>query len=250
MRGGPPFRSDRPLAVDILDQVLARATADPGVRGVILSGSRARGTQTPHSDYDVTIVVAEQEQPWRHTTRTGTLDEVVCTVRALADTSDPWQRYAYRGAQVLLDRLDGGIADLVARQATLSAEEAVGHARTHLDNYVNQLYRCVKSRRDGFADAALLDERESVPWLLETVFALHGRIRPYNKYLRWELETFPLPEPWNTELRPDRVGTAALPLFPEVEALARHHGHGDVLDGWGSDIDLIRAFSAAAATAR
>jgi hypothetical protein len=197
--------------VDILDQVMARAAADLGVRGVILSGSRARGTQTVRSDYDVTIVVAEQAQPWRHDTRTDTLDEVICTVEALADTSVHWQRYAYRGAKVLLDRLNGGIAELVDRQATLSVEEATRRARTNLDAYINQLYRCVKSRRDGFADAALLDEMESVPWLLETVFALHGRLRPYNKYLRWELATFPLPGCWNTALLPDRCTALGSP---------------------------------------
>jgi hypothetical protein len=86
-------------------------------------------------------------------------------------------------------------------------------------------------------------ERESLPWLLETVFALHGRLRPYNKYLRWELESFPLPDPWTDALMPDQVGTASLRLFPAVETLARRRGHADVLDGWGSDIELIHAFA-------
>ncbi|MBB2948790.1 putative nucleotidyltransferase [Actinoplanes lutulentus] len=237
-------------AVDILDQVLARAGDDPGVRGVILTGSRARGTATTRSDYDVTIVVATQSQPWQHSTRTETLDEVVCTVDALADTSVHWRRYSYRGATVLLDRLDGGITHLVERQATLSAEEAAVHARATLDAYINQLYRCVKSRRDGATDAALLDEAESLPWLLETVFALHGRLRPYNKYLRWELENFPLPGHWTTALMPDRIRTASLRFFPEVEILARRNGHAEVFDGWGSDIELIRTFAEAAAADR
>src|SRR3954468_6129368 len=119
---------------------MARAAADLGVRGVILSGSRARGPQADLSDDGVTIVVAEQAQPWRHDTRTDTLDEVICTVEALADTSVHWQRYAYRGAKVLLGRLNGGIAELVDRQATLSVEEATRRARTSLDAYLNQLY--------------------------------------------------------------------------------------------------------------
>jgi predicted nucleotidyltransferase len=231
--------------VSVLDTILARASADPTVRGVILTGSHARGLATARSDYDVTTVVAEQAVPWRHDTRTAELDEVVCTVEALADTSVHWQRYAYRGAKVLLDRLDGGIAELVDRQATPTADEAVRFARTALDAYVNQLYRAVKSHRDGFTAAARLDEAESLPWLLETVFALFGRLRPYNKYLQWELENYPLPDSWTDALMPARVATASLRLFPAVEALARRHGHADVLDGWGSDIELIRAFAAA-----
>jgi len=229
--------------MDIVDLVLARADADPAVLGVILTGSRARGLATPRSDCDVTIVVAEQAVAWRHNTRTAELDEVVCTLQALADTSVHWQRYAYRGAKVLLDRLDGGIAELVERQATLSEDEAVRHARAMLDAYINQLYRAVKSHRDGSVHAAYLDEVESLPWLLETVFALHGRLRPYNKYLQWELDTFPLPDSWNTALAPARVAGRSLGLFPAVEALARRHGHSDVLDAWGGDIELIRSFA-------
>ncbi|MGI5175768.1 nucleotidyltransferase domain-containing protein [Dactylosporangium sp. CA-152071] len=229
--------------MDILEQVLARSTRDPAVRGVILMGSHARGLTTPRSDYDVTVAVADQAVAWRHSIRSAELDEVVCTVQALADTSVHWQRYAYRGAQVLLDRLDGGITELVHRQATPTEEEAVRLTRAALDAYTNQLYRAVKSHRDGFADAAHLDEIESVPWLLETVFALHGRLRPYNKYLHWELTNFPLPAFWNTALAPGRVATHALGLFPAVDTLARQHGHGDVLDAWGSDIELIRTFA-------
>ncbi|MEU7874805.1 nucleotidyltransferase domain-containing protein [Dactylosporangium sp. NPDC049140] len=230
--------------MEILERVLARADIDPVVRGVILTGSRARGMATAWSDYDVVIVVAEQTVPWRHTMRTAELDEVVYTLEALADTSLHWQRYAFRGAQVLLDRLDGGIAQLVDRQANPSQEEAVQQARAALDGYINQLYRAVKSHRDGCVEAAYLDEAESVPWLLETVFALHGRLRPYNKYLQWELEHFPLPGDWNAALMPTRVFAQASGLFPAVEALARHHGHADVLDAWGSDIELIRTFAA------
>jgi predicted nucleotidyltransferase len=232
--------------MDILEQVLTRASFEPAVCGVILTGSRARGVATPRSDYDVTIVVAEQAVAWRHRTRTAELDEVACTLEALADTSTHWQRYAYRGAKVLLDRLGGRIAELVDRQATLSKEETFRHARTALDAYTNQLYRAVKSHRDGAAEAAYLDEIESVPWLLETVFTLHGRLRPYNKYLQWELDNFPLSAYWNTALMPARVVARSVALFPAVEALARGHGHADVLDAWGSDIELIRAFAEAA----
>ena len=236
-------REGRQPGMTILDQVLARAQSDPLVRGVILTGSYARGVSTPQSDYDVTVVVAEQPTAWRHTTRSAELDEVTCTVEALADTSTQWQRYAYRGAKVLLDRLDGGIAELVERQATPTVEEAADWARSGLDAYTNQLYRVVKGRRDGHPEAAFLDEVESVPWLLQTVFTLHGRLRPYNKYLGWELDRFPLSDFWDQELKPEHVVHNSLALFPAVEAMARRRGHGDVLDDWGADIDLIRAFA-------
>jgi predicted nucleotidyltransferase len=225
----------------ILEHAMARAASDPNVVGVVLTGSHARNMATAHSDYDLVVVAIEQAVPWRHEVRSPELDKVVCTVEALADTSVQWQRYAFRGAQILLDRLDGRIADLVERQATPTRDEAIEWARSGLDAYINQLYRAVKSRRDGSPAAAHLDEVESVPWLLSTVFALHGRLRPYNKYLDWELETYPLSPFWTTELQSDRVLANSLRLFPAVANVASEQGHGDILDAWGTDIDLIRA---------
>ncbi|MET7420021.1 nucleotidyltransferase domain-containing protein [Dactylosporangium sp. NPDC005555] len=59
--------------MDILEQVLARSTRDPAVRGVILMGSHARGLATPRSDYDVTVAVADQAVAWRHSIRSAEL---------------------------------------------------------------------------------------------------------------------------------------------------------------------------------
>ncbi|MCO6716866.1 hypothetical protein KQH23_31045, partial [Streptomyces sp. CHB19.2] len=66
-----------------------------------------------------------------------------------------------------------------------------------LDAYANSLYRSVKNDRDGHALAARLDAADSVRFLLELLFALDRRPRPYNKYLAWELARFPLPG-WDT----------------------------------------------------
>ncbi|MBE1488328.1 nucleotidyltransferase domain-containing protein [Plantactinospora soyae] len=138
--------------MDILEQVMAQATADSEVRGVVLTGSRARGVATARSDFDLTIVVAEQTEPWKHTSRTGQLDTVVCTLEALADTSLRWQRYAYRGAKVLLDRLDGGIAELVDRQATPTREEAADHALASIRTaLIDRIRRHRLTRRDRAA---------------------------------------------------------------------------------------------------
>jgi hypothetical protein len=46
---------------------------------------------------------------------------------------------------------------------------------------------------------------ESVYWFLVTLFALHGRVRPYNKYLAWELDTYPLGDPWNARTLPQQL---------------------------------------------
>ncbi|MDP9367216.1 MAG: nucleotidyltransferase domain-containing protein [Chloroflexota bacterium] len=47
----------------VLQDVTARAQADPAVQGLILTGSHARGMATPHSDYDLVVVVAQRGGP-------------------------------------------------------------------------------------------------------------------------------------------------------------------------------------------
>ena len=77
-----------------------------------------------------------------------------------------------------------------------------------LDGYINFIYRALKSHRDGNRLERDLDAMESVPWMLETIFPLCGRVRPYNKYLAWELREHPLPvAEWSADI-----------LLPQIEA--------------------------------
>jgi predicted nucleotidyltransferase len=221
------------------DELLARAEADPSVAGVVLTGSRARDMATEHSDVDVLVIVSERGGRWSTTSRTPELDTIVMTLAELADVSDRWQRYAYRGAQVFLDRLDGRIADLVHGQARLTPTESDAWVREQLDGYINFIYRAAKNRREGRQDLARMEEIEAAPWFLWTLFALYGRVRPYNKYLRWELDTYPLPAPWTADYLITALTERPSMLFPDLEAVARAKGFGDVLDAW-DELDLVR----------
>ncbi|MEV5976920.1 hypothetical protein [Streptomyces sp. NPDC052114] len=235
---------------------VTRAEADPGVVGLVLSGSRAREDMaTEHSDHDMYVITADDAE----TTdlaglRSPELDAVVLPLsrfrtRGLPGDAYAWDRYAFVHCRVLLDRLDGGVAELVARKATLTPEEARRLAADSLDAYINSLYRSAKSHRDGRRRAAHLDAAESVPWFLTALFALHGRVRPYNKYLEWELARYPLGAPhWSLpRLLPvlDRIVAdgdlvAQRALFALVERAARGAGHGGTVDSWGEDLTLLR----------
>ncbi|MGH3008897.1 MAG: hypothetical protein ACRDLM_05750 [Gaiellaceae bacterium] len=114
-----------------------------------------------------------------------------------------------------------------------------GVVRDALDGYINQTYR---SLRYG----TRLDAVEAIPHALRTIFALGDRVRPYNKYLEWELRHHPL-EGWTADdLLPllDRVLTgepeAQHELFDQIEPLARREGLGDVVDGWEPDVAWLR----------
>lgn len=174
---------------------------------------------TENLDFDVYVVLREHNGRWS-TSRTPELDTIVMSVEDLADTSIRWQRYSYRGAQVLMDRLDGQIAELVRTQATLAPTELDNLVREQLDGYINFIYRAAKSRRDGRPELAKLDEIEAAPWFLWTLFALYGRIRPYNKFLRWELDNHPLPAPWTADYLANALTGQPSTLFPELELCA------------------------------
>ncbi|WP_435220339.1 hypothetical protein [Streptomyces sp. Tue6028] len=241
--------AQQPLTYDAL---VERATADSSVVGLVLKGSRAHdGMITRHSDHDLYVVVADDA-----TTdlarfaghRTAELDLVVVSLTEFRAAGMPgFERYALARARIVLDRLDGGIARILADKARLGADEAFQDARGRLDAYANSLYRSVKNHRDGQALAARLDAADSVRFLLELLFALDRRPRPYNKYLEWELARHPLPG-WDTDvlLRAlDRISATGdvseqRLLFAHVEATARKAGHGEVLDAWGEDLALMR----------
>jgi predicted nucleotidyltransferase len=228
-----------------LDDLIARAEKDPTVLGVVLSGSQARdGMATGDSDVDVYVIVPGYGGAWSATKRSPEIDEIPYSLAELEDRSDRWQRYSFRGAKVLLDRMDGGIAERVRAQAMLTPAEAEEFAREQLDGYINFVYRAAKNSRDGRPDLARLEEIEAAPWFLETLFALHGRVRPYNKYLRWELDTHPLPAPWTADFLISTLIERPSVLFTDLEPLARDRGLADVVDGW-DDLDLIRAYAAA-----
>ncbi|MFH9424234.1 hypothetical protein [Streptomyces sp. NPDC017529] len=228
------------------------AAADPSVVGLVLKGSRAHeGMTTKHSDHDLYVVLADDAATdlTRFTGhRTPELDLVVLSLDAFRAAGMPgFERYALARARIVLDRLDGAIAQILAAKARLDVDEAFREAGESLDAYANSLYRSVKNDRDGHTLAAQLDAADSIRFLLDLLFALDRRPRPYNKYLEWELARFPLPG-WDTATlldAADRItGTgdvsAQRRLFARVEAVVRQTGHGAVLDAWGEDLRLMR----------
>ena len=234
-----------------LRALLDRAATDDTVRGLVLSGSAARDLRTEWSDLDVYVVYAGPSD--HRTTKTPALDTIVTSLAELRAVPPPpvdeegwWTRYSFADARVLLDRTDGELPALVRAWATLTDEEVSATLDGYLDGYVNFAFRSLKSDREGRAFERRADAVESISWLLWTVFALFGRVRPYNKYLRHELAVRPLPPEWEgllpdvERLMDDGDPAAQRRIFALVEAGARRWGKGEVLDGWGSQLDLLR----------
>jgi predicted nucleotidyltransferase len=227
------------------EELLEDARAREEVVGLYVFGSRGRDFMVDaHSDWDVCIVLAHsaardeftREFPFAHG---APVEIVTVTLDELRVNPSEHGRYAAAHADVVLDKTGGELARVVAEQESLPGESRNVVVRDALNGYINQAYR---SLRYG----TRLDAIEAIPYALRTIFALENRVRPYNKYLEWELRHHPLQD-WDAEeLLPllDRVLTgepeAQHELFNRIEPLARRAGFGDVVDGWEPDLDWLR----------
>jgi hypothetical protein len=221
----------------VLDALLAEACLDDNVIGLVVFGSRGKGAYVDEaSDWDVFVVVREHrgERPFAPGAKLETVEVTPEQLRNLPH----WNRYSLAWVEPQLDKT-GEVA--AALRAATSVDPAT--AAVPLDGYVNMLYRSLKNARIGLELSSLLDAQESIPWFLEFLFTVHGRLRPYNKWLEWELENHPLP--WNDVPRLARIaGTGDIAeqqaLFREAEALARTHGLGSVIESWEPDVGWLR----------
>jgi len=240
------------------EQLVELARRDAGIVGLILTGSRGREFAVgDESDWDVRLVVRDElRDAYRArlaTTRGSEVEVVVLSQSELEEvrsvgSAPAWDRYSYVGATVAVDDAGRSLSRLLARMGSLERDDAQGLAAERLDGYVNAYYRAAKNLRSGLVVEARLDAVEAVPLLLDFLFAVHGRVRPFNRFLRWELEQRPLPgEAWEaktllTRLEALTAGDLAEQqrMFREVEGLAHSRGLGDVIDGWEPDVAWLR----------
>ncbi len=240
--------------------LLADAQASPDVLGFWLGGSRGKGRITDHSDYDVGLVVTDGRQgAWR--ARLAAMDSFDAQVfdhagfAAYAAWGGPqaWDRYSFAHVRALIDRT-GDIQALIDAKATIPADQVPSFTDAALDLFANQLYRACKCLRDGDPLASRLEAAQAPEAFLDALFALAGgRLRPYPKYLAWELREWPLAgAPWGADellaLLDAALGPTPIPalqaMLAGLEPMARSAGHGDVLDAWDDGLALVTAFAA------
>jgi hypothetical protein len=220
----------------VLDELLRQVREDENVIGVVVHGSRGRGLYLHEgSDWDVIVVV--RERTGRYDSRHGDRLEAF-EFESLTDLPN-WMLPAVTWATPALDKTGA-----VAAQLSEITKVDPTTAAEPLDGYVNLYYRSVKNAQVGLLLGSLLDAQESIPYYLEFVFTVHGRVRPYNKWLEWELQQHPLPVELDLE-RLERIARTGVlegqrALFRETEVLARALGHAATIDGWEPDVAFLR----------
>lgn len=253
--------SELPIADDpILSALIREAEVDPDVLGLILCGSRGAGAVHPESDYDVAFVVTDEAYE-RHAPSESWPERGAATgspvkqdiwhesPRSLTRERQPaWELPAYAEARVILDKT-GEVARALAALVTLSEEEARRRAAADYDGYLNALYRSLKAWRRGNDLGGRLQAAQSATHLLDTLFALERRFRPYHDRLRLHLDAL-AGQGW----RPGELRALLLDLLTtgdprrqqelarRVAALLRDRGYQHVYDDWDGQIDEILAW--------
>ena len=241
-----------------VQRLVEDAATDPGVVGLFVFGSRSRvGFADDASDYDVAVIVTDHdvlsvfEKRWPHVH--GSQIEVVTATLAEFEqhaeigTASEWARYQYAHLTPSIDKT-GAIAEILRSKEQIPDAVQRNYVANALGGYINSTYRSMRARMVNVEQAARLDAAESIPYLLTAIFALEGRVRPFNKYLEWELVEHPLNEPaWSAaHLLPmlDNVVNGDLPtqhgLFREIERVGRGHGFDEAVDDWQPDVAWLR----------
>jgi hypothetical protein len=236
-------------------ELLDRVAADPVVVGVVVFGSRgADAFITDESDVDAFVIVdGPKTKAHPYATNHGDPVEVwpitleTFRTHALPGGPDGWNRPTFLRARVDVDKLDGEIGRIVERKRRLEPQEASALADTALDNYMNSLYRSLRNLEGGRMLEGRLDGLESIGGLLTTAFAFEGRVRPFNKWLPYELEAEPLRLPDLAGLLDHVDRISADPslenqraAFRAIERAARATGNGARVDSWEPDVAWLR----------
>ncbi|UMX48220.1 MAG: DUF4037 domain-containing protein [Candidatus Nealsonbacteria bacterium DGGOD1a] len=255
------MESDIQGADKLFNKVLEEAKNDPNILAFWLDGSRGKGIiKHAESDYDCMMIVADEvlnEYKSRYEKIGNPVFELgVMTLNefkkfAAWDSDMVWYRYNYVGIKPPLVDKTGQIKKLFDEKASIPENVKRKFISDALDYYVNEVYRSLKCFRDGQIVGARLEASESMLPLLNTVFAIHGRLRPYYKYYEWELRNYPLSK---LSISGDEftkqiliiLGNADIKvqqkLLMEIENITRKEGYGDVWDSWGDKIDWMRHF--------
>lgn len=233
-----------------VEELLAYCASSDDVAGAYLFGSRGRGVGVDdRSDWDVWVVArddgalarVEARFPYAHGAPVEVASSTLDGLRAhgAIGSSNEWARYQHAHVDVRVDKTDGELAAVLAEKERIPEDARGGLVTEALGGYVNSTYR---SLRYG----TRLDAAESIPYALRAIFGLAGRVRPFNKYLEWELRNHPLPG-WPAEtLLPltarvlDRDESAQRELLRLVESDARAHGFGGAFDEWEPDLAWLR----------
>jgi hypothetical protein len=243
----------------IRQELIAIANSDSNILGLFPTGSFGKGMITDKSDYDVTIIIRDKvknEYQVKYKGFGGVLcDLSIKTMGELKEAANwggsmAWDRYNYAYLKTEVDKT-GKIQKLIDEKGVVPADKRGEFVSASLDGFINQVYRSVKCFRDGNKIASQLEAADGLPSLLNAIFGLEGRIKPFYKYLDWELTNRPLKKlPWPKDefiallLKIVQTGdlTTQQTILKTLEKSYREEGFDSLFDSWGEMLPWMETF--------
>lgn len=230
-------------------ELLKEAKTNPDIIGFFLGGSRGKGFQNSHSDYDPRMVVkdgvAKRYQKKYEKMKLKEIDLAILSLSefrkyALWGSPEAWDRYDFTHVKALVAK-NQEIQKLINEKGSIPKNKRHNFITYSLDAYINGVFRSVKCLRNRNVAGARLEAAASIPYLLDLVFALHNKPKPFYGYLDRELKKYPLEKlPWSgnrfSKMILDVLSTANLKtqqtILKVIEKLFREEGFGQIFDGW------------------
>ncbi len=244
----------------IFNELCEIAKERPDVIALFLGGSRGKNIAGPNSDYDVYIIVkdefVERYREMYLKDKYKGLDLMVFSLSEFENygqmgTREEYVRYTFAHVDAIIDK-NNKIQKLLEEKSRIPKASLSKFISSTLDEYINFFYRSLKCFRDANELAARIEAAGSIMPLLKAIFTIHnGRLMPYPKYLRWELETFPLNKiPFSSKKILDYVqkilDTAdyriQIKVLKVLEEVLRKEGYGYVFDSWGDEFIWMKNF--------
>jgi len=240
---------------DIFKKIRKDSEKDPNILGLILVGSRGKKFHKEYSDYDFIVIVKDEVllKYQKKFEKYDAISGIDCSAKSIQEfkeyaefrTEFEWDRYSFTHVQAEFDKTNSELQKIIDEKGRIPENHWKDYLAGYLDGYINSVYRSLKCLRDNNLVGYRLEAAGSVGIFLTCVFALHNkRLKPYYKYLKYELAKYPLDKlPWSADelikmlhtiLETGSYQTQQL-LLIEMEKIAREEGFGYVFDSWEGD---------------
>lgn len=241
-------------------KITEEATADQNIIGLFSTGSCGKGVITDESDFDATMIVRDEvidEYKKKYKGIGGILCDL--SVKTISDFKGAavwggpmaWDRYNYTHLKAEIDKT-GEIQSLIEEKGIVPSDKRKDFVSASLDGFINQVFRSIKCFRDGNKIASQLEAADGLPSLLNAIFGLEGRIKPFYKYLDWELTNYPLEKlSWSKDefisILVKIVKTGDLQtqqrVLQTIEKTFRKEGFDQIFNSWEEMLPWMETYS-------
>ena len=233
-------------------KIVTHVENEPKAIGLFLSGSRGKEQQTEVSDYDFNIILLDNvpEEIKNKFRKYDEIEGIDCSVFTMSELKEyaefgsefEWDRYSFAHVKTTVDKTNGELQKIIDEKGKIPNDHLQQYVSGYLDGYINSVYRAMKCLRDGYDFGFRLEAASTINYFLKCAFAVHDRrLLPYPKYMKYELENFPLTKfPWNPRELMTKIEkileTGDYKILQEflieMEKVLRNEGYGHVFDSW------------------